>query len=155
MEIINYPNYLIYDDGRVFSKTSNRFLKPTVGNDGYSRIGLYNIKCKKFLLHRLIAMHYIPNLENNPEVDHIDGNKLNNFIENLRWASTSQNAMNKRKQTRNKSGLKGVSFNKKTQKWTSFICRIYLGEYPTAEEASAVYEAKAKEVFGDFYREIV
>ncbi len=88
MEIQGYENYLIYEDGRVYSKYKKDFRKAHTTKQGYYRIGIYNKgKCKHLYIHRLIALHYIPNPENYEEVDHIDRNPLNNSISNLRWAN--------------------------------------------------------------------
>ena len=93
MEIQGYSNYLIYPDGRVFSKKSNRFLRPKIlnGKDYYYIQVCKNSKIKNFLIHRLIAIHYIPNPENKPQVNHIDGNKKNNVISNLEWVTNMEN----------------------------------------------------------------
>ena len=92
MEINNYQDYLIYRDGRVFNKRYNRFLKPCKNTHGYLRVDLCkNGKHKNFLNHRLVAIHYIDNPENKPCVDHIDGNKTNNNISNLRWVTKIEN----------------------------------------------------------------
>ena len=96
MEIEGFSNYLIYDDGRVWSKTSKKFLKSHITNGGYYRIGLTkNKKPKFFLIHRLIALHYIDNPNGYETVDHIDINTLNNNISNLRWATQSMQNQNK------------------------------------------------------------
>tara|TARA_R110002074_G_scaffold282319_1_gene453879 strand:+ start:79 stop:567 length:489 start_codon:yes stop_codon:yes gene_type:complete len=97
MEINDYPNYLIYEDGRVWSKTSNKFLKPNIcASTGYYKVFLYNNKKRKFLLiHRLIALHYIPNPNNKPEVDHINRIRTDNRIENLRWVNRSEQSLNR------------------------------------------------------------
>ena len=60
---------------------------------GYKYIELYNDKLerKKFSLHRLIAIHFIPNPNNYPQINHIDGNTLNNSIDNLEWCTASYN----------------------------------------------------------------
>jgi hypothetical protein len=169
MEIINYPNYLIYDDGRVFSKerkdsmgrkVKGKFMKIRDNGKGYYQVSVCkDSKHKDLYIHRLVAEHYIPNPENKLEVDHIDNNKQNNSIKNLRWATRSQQNINRKQLPNNKSGFRGVCFHKPTKKYQVQIHHNgkyeALGYYATAEEASAVYEAKAKEVFGEFYREIV
>ena len=98
MEIEDYPNYLIYEDGRVWSKIGKgRFLKPIIRNKkrGYTVVRLSNKNVGKILsLHRLVAIHYIPNPENKPFVDHINHIVDDNRVENLRWATVSENTLN-------------------------------------------------------------
>ena len=97
MEIKDYPNYLIYDDGRVYCNNQRKkFLKNDVGKKGYCRVALSNSENrKKFLVHRLVALHYIPNPNNYPEVDHIDMDKSNNNVSNLRWVTSKMNKANR------------------------------------------------------------
>lgn len=96
MEIKDYPNYLIYEDGRVFSKKKQKFVTTRICNSGYLRVRLYaNRKVKSLSIHRLIAIHYIPNPNKLEMVDHINRNKLDNRIENLRWVNRSTNSLNK------------------------------------------------------------
>ena len=98
MRVINgCSNYLINNDGSVFSKISNKFLclTPDEKANGYIRVTLKlddNTK-KKYLVHRLVAEAYIPNPENKPEVNHIDGNKLNNHVSNLEWVTRHENML--------------------------------------------------------------
>jgi hypothetical protein len=110
MEIKDYSDYLIYDDSRVFSKRKNRFMKSSTDTNGYKFIRLCkNGKYKYFSCHRLVAIHYIPNPENKSDVDHIDGNPLNNNVNNLRWTTHLEN-MNNYKSIRkdNTSGHKNI-----------------------------------------------
>tara|TARA_R110002073_G_C9002246_1_gene539009 strand:+ start:19 stop:471 length:453 start_codon:yes stop_codon:yes gene_type:complete len=98
MEIEGYSNYLIYDDGKVWSKNRKKFMNAKLKCNGYFQLGLYkNNKRKFFLIHRLVALHYIDNPENKPEVDHIDRNKTNNNVSNLRWVTALENSDNKNK----------------------------------------------------------
>jgi len=92
MEIENFSNYLIYPDGKVFSKKSNKFLKPYDTGRGYLSVELGG---KNHKVHRLVAIHYIPNPENKPEVDHINRNTSDNHIENLRWMTSKENNNNR------------------------------------------------------------
>ena len=118
MEIQGFENYLIYEDGRVFNKKYNRFRKYTIKNHGYKAVTLYkNTKCKTLLLHRLIAIHYIPNPENKREVDHINRDRSDNRIENLRWATHSENNQNKGMGNTNTSGHKNICYSKRDKLW--------------------------------------
>jgi hypothetical protein len=125
MEIQDYPNYLIYNDGRVFSKKSNIVIKQVKFGD-YENISLFkNGKQKLFKLHRLVALHYIPNPENKSDVDHIDGNKLNNHYTNLRWTSHIENMNNYQRLSKNNtSGFKNICYHK-TYKTFQFSKNIY------------------------------
>ena len=95
MEITGYENYLIYDDGRVYSKTSKKFLKPSLRKDNYIHIGLCkNGIEKKYYAHRLVAEHYLPNPFNKKDVDHINRIRSDKRLENLRWVTSSENCEN-------------------------------------------------------------
>ena len=97
MEIQDYPNYLIYDDGRVWSKVGKgKFLKNGRRTE-YSNVTICaNGKTKTYAIHRLVAIYYIPNPENKRTVDHIDRNPLNNHVSNLRWATDLEQSANKK-----------------------------------------------------------
>ena len=121
MEVQGYPNYVIYEDGRVWSKgyknASPKFLTNNLDSMGYYSLTLRHPK-KKFYIHRLVAIHYIPNPLNKEQVDHKDGNKLNNDISNLRWVDNRENSnMFKSCRNDNTSGHIGISFYKRTGRW--------------------------------------
>ena len=82
-------NYSINENGEVKNNISGKILKSFINKkSGYKIIDLWrNNKCKKIALHRLIAEAFIPNPLHKPTVDHKDGNRLNNSIDNLRWAT--------------------------------------------------------------------
>lgn len=96
MEVIDYPNYKIYPDGKVWSQRNNKFLAPAINEKGYYVYNLCNEGQRKiFKIHKLVAIHYIPNPDNLNEVDHIDRDKANNNVENLRWVTRRENNHNK------------------------------------------------------------
>ena len=124
MEIKNFSNYLIYEDGRVFSKKRNMFLKHMKNHSGYYFIDLP--KKKGQLIHRLVAEHYISNPDNKPLVDHINRIKTDNRIENLRWATVSENNTNIGMKSNNKSGFKWISYDNHSDKWrfSRKLCKV-------------------------------
>lgn len=125
MEIQNFEDYLIYDDGLVFSQKRNIFMKTRI-EGGYERIQLCkNGKMKEFKIHRLVALHYLPKIEGKNDVDHIDGNKLNNNVNNLRWTTHSENCNNFKKTYKNNQlNHKNISYCK-TNKRYQFKKTIY------------------------------
>lgn len=116
MEIIDYPNYLIYPDGKVLNKKTNKFKHQCDNGSGYKYVALYP-NHKNFTIHRLLAIHYIPNPENKPEVDHINRIRHDNRLENLRWVDKSENNHNKLKQSNNKTGHKNICYYEKRNKY--------------------------------------
>ena len=86
--------YKINREGDVFSIISNRVLKPCA-TTGYKCIGLSkNKQVKHYKVHRLLAIQYLENPENKRCVDHIDRNRQNNCLDNLRWATDAENSSN-------------------------------------------------------------
>lgn len=88
-------DYLVKGKYKAKRKFPSIILNPYIGTNGYKQIDLtYKQKKGKFLLHRLLAEAFIPNPENKPCIDHINGNKLDNRIENLRWCTYEENNNN-------------------------------------------------------------
>lgn len=81
-------DYIITKDGKVINKHNGHVLKPQKNNKGYGRI---SIGGKLLFVHRLVAEKYIPNPNNYAQVNHKDGNKDNNSVENLEWVNNLQN----------------------------------------------------------------
>ena len=154
--IRDYENYSVSSFGNVRNDKTDRILKPRKDTGGYYKVDLCKKgKAKTHTIHRLVAIAFLPNHDNKPMVDHIDEIKTNNNITNLRWSTDSQNNCNKDKYKNNTSGYKGVSWNKANQKYEAQINingkRAFLGYFQKAEDASKIYEEKAKEIHGKFY----
>lgn len=146
-------------------KYKNRlYIKPYKNNKGYLCVNLYK-ECKvyKRQLHRLIAQAFIPNPNNLDEINHIDGNPLNNSIENLEWCTHQyniqhawnnglfknhySNASVKRKNCSSK--YRGVHWDKARNKWATHIGfnkkHYALGRFNNEEDAAKAYDKFIKE----------
>lgn len=93
-----YPEdsrYLVSNTGFV-KGPKGHILKGSI-NNGYYRIGIYNGSNKKYeFIHRIVAKTFIPNPENKPNVNHKDGNRLNNCVDNLEWCTQQENVIHAR-----------------------------------------------------------
>lgn len=147
-------HYLEYNNGNLFWKKPRQNIKVgqkagCIDSHGYVSVTLNG----KFLkVHRIIFyMHYgyLPD-----SIDHIDGNKLNNSIENLRPATSNQNQWNRKKLTRGLSGFKNVSWNKKMNKWrvSLSINRVakHIGYFDDIELADLVAQEARNKYHGQF-----
>lgn len=118
-------------------------LKWSLDDCGYAKNG-------QMRMHRLIL-----GFPRHQDADHADRNKLNNQKSNLRLTTRQKNLFNRPSQRNNSSGFKGVHLTKRglRKPWQASIKKdktYYLGRYATAEEAARAYDAKAKELFGEF-----
>jgi len=106
-----------------------------------------------------VHMHrFIINAPDNMQVDHVNGDRLDNRKCNLRLCSHADNMRNKPKKKNNTSGYKGVYWHKKDENWHARIGygkasrSLYLGSYSTAEQAAAAYNFAARCLHGEFAR---
>ena len=84
--------YLVSTEGYVLNKKQTAPLKPSFNTKGYAIINLHEHgKITGIAIHRMVAETFIPNPENKPQINHIDGNKTNNSVNNLEWVTQSEN----------------------------------------------------------------
>ena len=118
---MDYHGYTVYKNGDIMGKRG-WMLKPRKNkDDGYLRVGIYIDKKEHLMIvHRLVALCYIPNPDNKPEVDHILSKEItNNNVNNLRWATRSEQMINRGMMGNNTSGVKGV--NKNGNGWRAIL----------------------------------
>jgi hypothetical protein len=158
-----YKFYYEYKDGKLYN-SSNANNKSKIGKlagtyhecTGNNRKVYNSVKLNnnQYMTHVVIWIMHNGDVPDNMCVDHIDGNRYNNKIENLRLATHSENSRNRKISNINTTGYKGVY--KRRNKWVSIIGQnnkqLYLGAFNTPEEANEVYKKKAQELFGSFCR---
>lgn len=92
VQIKGFDNYMINEDGDILNLSTNKIMKFYITNKGYKAIDLWkNGKKYKFLIHRLVAMHFVSNPNNYPIVLHKNNIKLDTNYLNLKWGTYSQN----------------------------------------------------------------
>lgn len=132
--------YKISSLGRVKSfkrYPKGKILKCTINSRGYRQARLYDGESSEYIhVHRLVAKHFIPITEENLVVDHIDNDKLNNRVDNLRWITQSENISKDRKnKTSNYIGI-----YKQGKSWIATYTidkkQKYLGSFKTEEDAN-------------------
>jgi hypothetical protein len=134
--------------GNVKDKNEN-IANTKINSSGY-------ITFKGFLVHRLVAIAFIPNPNNKPFIDHIDCDRSNNNVNNLRWVTSRENNYNIMSiPKRNTSGHnKGIIWEKKRNKWRAEIRHNgkahTIGRFTNKEDAIKARELKANELFGEF-----
>ncbi len=158
--IQGFPLYQVSNFGRVINIKTMRILKPVQHSPAkkYLAVNLYRNGelSPKRLIHQLVAREWLENPEGKYCIDHIDGDVLNNCVTNLRFATLTENQMNRKKQsTISSSRFKGVHFSNAAKKWIAKINLVngkqtYLGLFSSEEDAARKYNEFAKEHFGSF-----
>lgn len=87
-DYLSIEDYEVTEDGKVINKKSRKELKGQLNGKGYLRV---SIGGKLMFVHRLVAEKFIPNTEEKKQVNHKDGNKLNNNVDNLEWVTNAEN----------------------------------------------------------------
>jgi len=83
--------YMITENGKLWSLTRSKWIKTWLDHDGYPSVNLFNGKYHTRFIHRLVALTYLPNPNNLPQINHKDGVKTNNHYTNLEWCTLQQN----------------------------------------------------------------
>lgn len=155
-------HYWVSNHGRVrrtYKNGNEKYLKPCVKNGGYLWIDIVRKPTRiKGLIHVMVAECFIPNPESKPFVDHINGKTNDNRIENLRWATNSENNRNLTELRKdNTSGFVGVTSKKykgEHWKWLARISlndkRIQLGHFDKFEDAVMARREAEKKYFKEF-----
>ena len=157
-QIEGYPDYQVSSFGRVkrfYKNGNNKILKPGTNENGYCNIKLCkNGKPTNVSVHRLVANAFLKNAKGKKCVDHIDNNRKNNHIHNLRFATHQENQQNSKQSKRNTSGYKGVYWHQSSNKWLAYVTvnrkKFSIGYYNDIQEAVQARQTKAKEIFGEF-----
>lgn len=85
--------YLVNAQGQIWSISQKKVMSLQLGGNGYYKVGLWKNGVKhRYIVHRIVAEHFIDNPRNKPQVNHIDGNKLNNTASNLEWRTPKENS---------------------------------------------------------------
>jgi hypothetical protein len=140
--IINYPNYSISNLGNVKNNKTNKILANSLHKSGYFIIGLFKDgKRWNFRINRLVAEAFLDGFDKQFYIDHIDRNKINNNIKNLRMVTPTQSVLNRG--IWGKSKYKGTYFSKTRKDWRSQIRvnkkAISLGNFKTELEGAMAY----------------
>ncbi len=133
-----YENYIIYEDGTIWSIKSKQFIKPWIGTKGYNFVTLQNGNERhNFRLHRLIAEYFVPNPLNKPDVNHKDENKNNNHYSNLEWVTKTENNLYGTRSER--SALSRIGNSKICRKVKQYSTNnILIEEYPSITIAKEI-----------------
>lgn len=132
--------YLVSDSGLVFSISTNTYLKKFANKKGYFSVRVWGKSGgKNFKIHRLVAIHFLENERGLKEVNHKNGLKSDNRVENLEWCTHSENMQHSWDNGLHRKAPAhfNVSFVKKVNRWRLQFGSKYLGNFKSKEEAFA------------------
>jgi tryptophanyl-tRNA synthetase len=153
--ITGFSNYQVSTFGNVKNIKTQRILKPGTNCNGYLYVILTDNGEKSIKkIHKLVANAFLENLEEKRCVDHKDRCKTNNLVSNLRYATITENQQNKSIQSNNTSGIVGVCWDKKQNKWKVEITvngiRKHLGRFANKDDAITARANAEIQYFGEF-----
>ena len=157
-EIKDFPEYFVGTDLNIYSEKWGKLkkLNKCINSNGYYIVGLWKEgKDYKKRVHRLIAKMFIKNPDDLPQVDHINHNKTDNRIENLRWVSGRDNDRNRSMNKNNTSGHQGVYFDEKQNSW---VARWYDDEKKRIRKSFSINkygDTQAKQLAIDYRKKMV
>lgn len=148
IEIYNFSTtYFITEDGKCYNSKTGNYLKGQIGKNGYLsyQIVLPDGTKKRLYAHRLVAQAYLEqNDKNKKEVNHIDGNKLNNCADNLEWVTPSENQQH--------------SLERELRKYNHIFCfdknKKLIAEYKNATEAAEAVNGSKSLILQEINKEI-
>ena len=133
--IKDYPKYEVSNLGKVRNKNNMKLLSQQLTGREDRTYYTVSFQSKTFFVHRLVAQAFIPNPENKEQVDHINGDRYDNSVNNLRWMTNTENQRNKGRGKNNKTGYKNISWDKSLNKYRFCFHSSTKGRYNTLKEA--------------------
>jgi len=153
---MNWTDWFYYKEGELYwlKNVSNKKENSIAGglvNTGYRRVMIHN---KSYAVHRVIWEILKGPILDGYQIDHINHNRADNRIENLRLATNKQNNQNKSVRKDSETKIKGVYWRQDTKKYRAKIKingkENHLGYFDTSEEASIAYQEASKKLHGEF-----
>lgn len=148
--VAEFEEYFVSSFGRIIRTKTGRILKPVINHKGYLIVQLCKEGHRKNMrVHRLVAETFIPNPDNLPEVDHINGDRQDNRTENLRWVTGSANTRNREVCRQATSKYNGVRFHEKSGKFLASVWfnrkTVHLGTFTEETKAALAFNQFCKE----------